>query len=171
LNGIGDFRFQVADFRLKTEEDERVKIARQVGTRGKGRNGWRPSVRMFYCQCAGGGAALDFEPPEEFSAEMVPCTGKIHTQRLVKAFEGGADGVCIIGCPPGECRMVEGSLRASRRAAFVHKLLDEIGVGGERIEVVLPQSGPEALEEAVRSLLRSIVSLGPSALRLANAQV
>jgi hypothetical protein len=76
---------------------------------------WRPRVRLIYCQCAGGGAGIDADLADNVRAEIVPCTGKIDSRRLLKAFESGADAVCIIGCAPDECKMVEGSRRAARR--------------------------------------------------------
>jgi coenzyme F420-reducing hydrogenase delta subunit len=64
---------------------------------------------------------------------MVPCTGKLQPEHLLKAFEAGADMVCVIACDEGNCHYMEGSRRVQRRAKFVRDMLDELGVGGQRL--------------------------------------
>lgn len=81
----------------------------------------------------------------------------------MKAFEGGADGVCVIGCQPGNCSMVEGGLRATKRALAASKLLGEIGMDGNRIQVILPEPN-ESIQAIANKLVANIRSLGPSAL-------
>ena len=34
----------------------------------------------------------------------IPCSGRITKSLLFKAFETGADGVALVGCPTGACR-------------------------------------------------------------------
>ena len=65
----------------------------------------------------------------------LPCTGKLQPEHLLKAFEAGADAVCVIDCAGNDCRYLEGSERAERRAQYVAKLLDEIGLGSQRLMV------------------------------------
>jgi len=64
---------------------------------------------------------------------MVPCSGKLQPEHLLKAFEAGADLVCVIACDKGNCHYMEGSRRVQRRAKYVCDLLDELGVGGQRL--------------------------------------
>jgi len=55
-----------------------------------------------------------------YSPALVPirisCLGRITPGIILKAFEGGAAGVCLVGCPEGECRYQNGNLEA--RAVF-----------------------------------------------------
>lgn len=146
-----------------------MKTANEIKTYNERYGNWQPQIRMFSCERAGGGAAFDYEAPEEFVSELVPCAGMIDTSRLVKAFEGGVDAVCIVACPPDDCETMEGSLRATRRTMAVRKLLDEIGIGGDRIEVIQPGASAEALDEAVQSFLNRVWAMGPSTLNLVNA--
>lgn len=53
----------------------------------------------------------------------------------MKAFEAGADVVCVLACPEDGCHYLEGSQRLRRRAEYVRTLLDELGLGGERLMV------------------------------------
>jgi coenzyme F420-reducing hydrogenase delta subunit len=54
---------------------------------------------------------------------------------LLKTFETGGDGAVLITCPKGECRHLEGNLRAHKRAQAVRALLEETGLGRERMQV------------------------------------
>jgi coenzyme F420-reducing hydrogenase delta subunit len=42
----------------------------------------------------------------------VMCLGQLSPGILLKAFEKGADGVLLLGCPPGECHFEFGNRRA-----------------------------------------------------------
>jgi coenzyme F420-reducing hydrogenase delta subunit len=63
----------------------------------------------------------NFDPAElgemggEFRTIPLPCSGKADILYLTKAFETGADGVAVLTCPEGECRYLEGNLRARKR--------------------------------------------------------
>ena len=77
---------------------------------------------------------------------QVPCTGKLQPEHLLKAFESGTDLVCVIACDAGNCHYLEGSRRAQRRVEYVRGLLDELGLGGERLMLFhLPGSAKEDL--------------------------
>jgi coenzyme F420-reducing hydrogenase delta subunit len=65
----------------------------------------------------------------------VPCTGRLQPEHLLKAFEAGADAVCVITCAANGCHYLEGSRRAERRVEHVRGLLNEIGLGGQRLLV------------------------------------
>ncbi len=55
---------------------------------------------------------------------------------MLKSFETDADGVLLITCKQGECRHLEGNLRAKKRAESVDLLLEEIGLGRGRMKVI-----------------------------------
>jgi coenzyme F420-reducing hydrogenase delta subunit len=77
----------------------------------------------------------------------LPCSGKIDIPYLVKAFETGADGIVIVTCELGQCRHVEGNMRAEKRAEAVDNLLEEIGAGTGRIAAIHVREG--RIEETV----------------------
>jgi coenzyme F420-reducing hydrogenase delta subunit len=75
---------------------------------------------------------------------LVPCTGRLQPENLLKAFETGADAVCIVACQEDNCHHGEGSRRAQRRVDYVRGLLDDIGLGGDRLMLFhLPGSARE----------------------------
>ena len=80
----------------------------------------------------------------------LPCSGKVDKLYLVKAFETGADGVAVVTCGKGECRYLEGNLRARKRAEAVDALLGEIGIGKGRVTVI--QLGDGGIEQVIREI-------------------
>jgi len=111
------------------------------------------------------GLAHGLKPVSMGALEQLPCLGKIDPRYLLRAFEGGCDGVCLIGCPIGACRTMDGNLRAQKRVAFVRRILDEIGVRGERIFLFLREPMDEkGFLEVVGEFLAAVKTLGPSGL-------
>jgi F420-non-reducing hydrogenase iron-sulfur subunit len=95
---------------------------------------------IFYCS-----NSLDinefnrtFQEEEGFEHKSIslPCSGKADLLYLVKAFETGADGLVLITCERNKCHYLEGNLRSPKRAEEVNSLLEEIGMGKERITVL-----------------------------------
>ena len=70
----------------------------------------------------------------------LPCSGKANLLYLIKAFETGVDGIVLLTCPKNECRFLEGNLRAPKRADAVNALMEEIGLGKDRV-LVLSMNG------------------------------
>jgi coenzyme F420-reducing hydrogenase delta subunit len=72
----------------------------------------------------------------EYKIISLPCSGKANLLYLIKAFETGADGLMLITCEKNKCCYLEGNLRSPKRAEEVNSLLEEIGMGKERIAVL-----------------------------------
>jgi len=64
---------------------------------------------------------------------LVPCTGRLQPEHILKAFESGADLVCAVACQEDNCHYVEGSKRCARRVDYLRSILEEIGLSGERL--------------------------------------
>jgi coenzyme F420-reducing hydrogenase delta subunit len=87
---------------------------------------------------------LPVEWPFHVDEIMVPCTGKLQPEHLLKAFESGADLVCVVACAHDNCHYVQGCRRAERRVDYVRGVLDEIGLSGQRLLLFrVPGSGRE----------------------------
>jgi len=93
------------------------------------------------------------------------CTGRIDVLHILKGFEAGADGIMVSGCEAGTCHFLEGNLRARERVEFVQHLLDECGLGSERLVMyeVAASDAPKWVE-AVNEMVERINRLGPSPL-------
>lgn len=84
------------------------------------------------------------ERPIPMHEVVLPCTGRLQPEHLLKAFEAGARAVCVIACAGDNCHYLEGSRRAERRVEYVRQLLDELGLGSERLMLFhLPGSAHE----------------------------
>ena len=96
----------------------------------------------------------------------VGCLGQVSTGTILKAFENGADGVFIAGCMEGECHFLEGNLRAKKRVNYAKRLLDEVGIGGGRLEMYHMSAGEGGkFVAAVEEMTERIRSLGPSPIK------
>lgn len=104
--------------------------------------------------------------PSNIRIIRLPCTGKVDILHLMKAIEQGADGVYVVGCMEGECRFKAGNLRARKRVEYVQKILDTIGVGGERVQMYNLSSGegPKFAQYA-EEMTEKITALGPNPLK------
>lgn len=132
---------------------------------------FEPKIVAFCCYyCAytaadlAGTMRLQY-PPNIRLVEM-PCSGKIDPQVVLAAFQAGADGVYVAGCMEGDCHFLKGNLRAKKRVARVKGLLDEIGLGGERLEMFnLSSSDGPRFAQIATEMTERIRRLGPSPLR------
>jgi F420-non-reducing hydrogenase iron-sulfur subunit len=95
---------------------------------------------IFYCSNCFDGDEFNRLISEDEGAEhkiiSLPCSGKADLLYLLKAFETGADGLVIVTCPKNECHYLEGNLRAPKRAEEANAILEETGMGGNRITVL-----------------------------------
>jgi len=127
-------------------------------------------ILAFCCNfCAYAAADLAGARRMQYPANVrivhVPCTGKVEVQQILAAFERGIDGVLVAGCLEGGCHFVEGNLRARRRAKVAQRILDEIGLGGERLRMVnLSASEAPTFVARVREMVETVERLGPSPL-------
>ena len=67
----------------------------------------------------------------EINTISVPCSGKIATEYILKSIETGSDTAILAGCMTGECKLLQGNLRARKRIDAVNNLLDETGMGND----------------------------------------
>lgn len=106
------------------------------------------NIYVYYCRNAATPTALAERPG--VALEAVPCSGRIDPRYLLKAFEGGARAVCILACPKGECKSMEGNLRATARVRAAQELLSEAGLKPDSLKIILLSDSTEsALNEAV----------------------
>ena len=73
--------------------------------------------------------------PTSIKIIRVPCTGKVDSLHILRAFEKGADGVYVVGCREGDCHYNNGNFRAKKRVEQVQQILDTIGIGGHRVRM------------------------------------
>jgi coenzyme F420-reducing hydrogenase delta subunit len=77
---------------------------------------------------------------------IVPCAGRLQPEHVLRVFEAGSSVVPVIACREDNCHYIEGSRRCARRVDYIRSLLNEIGLGEERLLLFhLPGSAAEDL--------------------------
>jgi F420-non-reducing hydrogenase iron-sulfur subunit len=131
---------------------------------------FEPEITAFYCiycgyMAADSAGALGVEYPPNVKFMRLPCTGKTDIRYLLEAFEQGADGVYLVACPIGNCHHVRGNERGRARVQRAKHILDEIGLGGDRLEMFfMSGSQARAFAEAAEIMTERIRKLGPNPL-------
>jgi coenzyme F420-reducing hydrogenase delta subunit len=116
-------------------------------------NNQTPKIYLFHCATSYDQAELmrSYSPQTgEIKIVSLPCSGKLDILYLTKAFDTGADGAAIMICKEGECRYMEGNMRARKRAQAIDELLQEAGLGKGRIKVI--QMDDRGITGALRAL-------------------
>jgi coenzyme F420-reducing hydrogenase delta subunit len=132
--------------------------------------GFVPQITVFVCiycayMSADTAGALRVQYPANVKMIKLPCTGKVDARYLLEAFEQGADGVCVVGCPIGNCHHVSGNKRAEARVAYVQNMLDEVGLGRDRLGMYFVTGGMGVTyAKAIREMAEKLQELGPSPL-------
>jgi F420-non-reducing hydrogenase iron-sulfur subunit len=108
--------------------------------------------------------------PSSVKVIQVPCTGRVDIIHLLKAIEDGADGVYVAGCLEGECHYLSGNLKAKKRVQYVKKVLKEIGIEPDRVEMFNLSAGEgPRFAEIAREMAERIKKLGPSPVNMKKA--
>jgi coenzyme F420-reducing hydrogenase delta subunit len=135
---------------------------------------FEPEITAFYCIYCGYMAAdtagsLGVQYPANVKFVRMPCTGKTDIRYLLEAFEQGADGVYVVACPIGNCHHVRGNERGFARLKRAQKILDDIGIGSERLDMFF-MSGSQAhtFATAVDKMTDRIRELGPNPLKVSG---
>jgi coenzyme F420-reducing hydrogenase delta subunit len=104
--------------------------------------------------------------PVNIKIIKLPCTGKIDVLYLLKAFQNGADGVYVAGCMEGDCHYLTGNLRARKRVEYAKKILDEAGIGSERL-AMYNMSAAQGVRfvEVAKEMTERIRALGPNPIK------
>jgi len=121
-----------------------------------------------YCAFAAADLAgsMRLQYPTNIRVIRFPCTGKVDVIHMLRAFEDGADGVFIAGCLEGNCHFEKGNIYAKRRVYYAKKLIKEVGLDPERIEMFnLSSSEGPRFAEVSRLMTDRIKKLGPTPIR------
>ena len=90
------------------------------------------------------------------------CSGRLDPTFVFKALAGGADGVLITGCHPGECHYIEQNYKALRRFLLMRRVLVQMGIERERIRLVWASAAEGVrLAEEITKMVEEVRALGP----------
>ena len=118
---------------------------------------FEPVIVAYCCKWCSYAAAdlagnMRIQYPANVRILRVPCTGRVDVLHLLQAFEYGADGVFISGCLPGDCHYLAGNNKAQHRVDTTKKILADIGVAPERLEMFYNSAamGPPVCQDLCR---------------------
>ncbi|MCK4672634.1 hydrogenase iron-sulfur subunit [candidate division WOR-3 bacterium] len=99
-----------------------------------------PQIIGFLCKwCSYAGADLAGVSRLKMPASLIPirvmCSSRVDPIFVLKAFLGGADGVLVAGCHPGDCHYQSGNYYTRRRFALTKKIFEELGLDTNRIRL------------------------------------
>jgi len=127
---------------------------------------FKPKITLFHCINTFGDAAeivLTGRGNCEIKTVKMPCSSMVKDVFLLRAFEAGADGVVVLACPEGQCRYLEGNIRAKKRVAWVQNLLDEIGLDGRRLSLANMPAGDKATaNQVLDDVIKNLAEIGPN---------
>ena len=130
---------------------------------------FEPRIVAFMCNwCTYAGAdnagVARLESPANILPVRVMCSGRISPEMVLRAFRGGADGVLVMGCHPGDCHYSNGNHRTVKRVPLLRNLLGYAGINPERLQLEWV-SGAEAprFVEVTKAFTQKIRELGPLA--------
>jgi coenzyme F420-reducing hydrogenase delta subunit len=131
-----------------------------------GNRNFTPKITLFHCINAfseGGSSPLTGDDGFELQIVKLACSSMVKDVYLLRAFEAEADAVVVLVCPEGQCRYLEGNIRAKKRVERLKHLLDDIGLDSRRLSIFNLASGDEAsATEIIRKTLSELADLGPS---------
>ena len=97
---------------------------------------------------------------------QLACSSKLDILHVLRALETGADAVALWTCPEKACKFGRGSVRAGKRIERARRILDQIGIGSDRVFLqVLDPADDKAPERALKTTAAEVTKLGKSPLK------
>ncbi len=150
-------------------------ILAQIGAAVQGghdKDSSAPTIIVFTCQrCSymaadlAGMKRLDIKP--HFRLIRSPCSARVESEWVLRAFSKGADGILIVAGRSERCHFESDSSKTRKRIALLRGILRELGFNEKRLMVSWVNSDePERFQEEVTRFIDLIVELGPNPLRV-----
>lgn len=132
---------------------------------------FEPKIVGFLCNwCSYTGADLAgtsrIHYPPNVRIIRVMCSARIEPAFVLEALAGGADGVLICGCHPGDCHYSEGNYKAMRRYPLLKSLLRAYGIDDARVRMEwVSASEGQRFADIVADMTEQLKALGPARIR------
>ncbi len=128
-------------------------------------------IIAFLCWKWGYGSAdmagtIRAQYPSSIRSVLVPCTGRVGADVVMRAFGRGADGVMIIGWYPKECDYETGNYFAYRQVEYLKEVLKSIGISEKRLKIGnCTAAEGEKFQREATEFDKEIKELGPNPLK------
>jgi F420-non-reducing hydrogenase iron-sulfur subunit len=91
----------------------------------------------------------------------VMCSGMVHPESVLEAFNLGAAGVMILGCHLGDCHYQDGNYKAMARSEVITDMLEEFGYERERFMITWVSSAePDRFVQEITMMNERIEAIG-----------
>ena len=123
---------------------------------------YEPRIAGFVCNWgAYSGVEMAGVDKREYPASIklvkVMCLGRLHLGLILKAFELGADGVMLLGCPAENCYYESGMERTKELFTQARKMLNLLGIDQKRLALVeVPLGRGDLLVKQVSTFVKRI---------------
>ncbi len=131
---------------------------------------FEPKIIAFLCNwCSYAGADLAgtsrMQYPPNVRIIRLMCSGGLDPLYVFRALLGGADGVLIGGCHPGDCHYTNGNYKARRRVAVLKNILRELGMGEDRVWLRwISASEGSRFAQTISEIVEDLKQKGPNTL-------
>lgn len=96
----------------------------------------------------------------------VMCSGMVDPVYILKALEGGADGVLVAGCRIGDCHYISGNIKAEQMIGRLRTLLHRLGLEDGRLRLQWISTGEGGLfAKTIEDMVSQLKKKGPSPLK------
>jgi F420-non-reducing hydrogenase iron-sulfur subunit len=101
--------------------------------------------------------------PPNVRIVRVMCSGMVNPIYILKAFEGGADGVLVAGCHHSDCHYIDGPVKCDATVDNLRKVLHVLGLEDERLrrELVAASEGV-VFARIIKEMVEQLKKIGPS---------
>jgi F420-non-reducing hydrogenase iron-sulfur subunit len=133
---------------------------------------FEPRIVAFFCNwCTYTAADLAGISRMQYAKNVrvirLMCSGRVDPQFVLAAFHGGADGVLIGGCHPGDCHYQEGNYNALRRFEFLRPMLEQFGIEPERVRLEwISAAEGDKVQRVCNEMTEVVRALGPLCLSI-----
>ncbi len=131
---------------------------------------FEPKIIAFLCNwCSYAGADLAgpsrMQYPPNVLIIRLMCRGGLDPLYVFRALLGGADGVLIGGCHPGDCHYTNGNYKARRRVSVLKNILRELGMGEDRVWLRwISASEGARFAQTISEIVEDLKQKGPNTL-------
>lgn len=108
--------------------------------------------------------------PHNVRLIRVMCSGMVDPIYVLKAFEGGADGVLIAGCHHADCHYINGPVKCDEMFSKLKRMVHMLGLEEERLrrEMISTAEGT-VYARVIEEMVTGLKKLGPSPFRKETA--
>jgi len=101
--------------------------------------------------------------PPNVKIVRVMCSGMVNPIYILKAFEGGADGVLVAGCHHSDCHYIDGPVKCDATVDNLRKVLHVLGLEDERLrrELVAASEGV-VFARIIKEMVDQLKKIGAS---------